>query len=113
VDPASGSARSVEARLAEIAAAGRRTRRPTPRGLWLAAALVAGICTAGLVAMLATGWRRGEPVTQPINPPAARPIAPAAQSGLGIGLVIGAGVGIVIGFAIGRHRDGHSSRNNP
>jgi hypothetical protein len=100
----------AEARLQAIAATGRRTRKPTPRWLWGAAAVVGGICIAGFaIAMLA----EPEPSTRHLEQH--RPSAGAAggESGLGIGLVIGAGVGIVIGFSIARHRGDHSSRNNP
>ena len=87
-----------------IAELGRRTRRPTPRWLWIVAAVVGVICVAGFAAMMLA-----EPA--PSSHPVERP--PAASSGLGIGLAIGAGVGIVIGFSIGRQRRSHSSRNSP
>ncbi|HEX4419140.1 MAG TPA: hypothetical protein VH165_14610 [Kofleriaceae bacterium] len=100
----------IEARLQAIADAGRRTRKPTPRWLWAAAAVFGGICTVGFaIGMLA------EPAPSTRHLEQHRPAAGGVggESGLGIGLVIGAGVGIVIGFSIARHRGGHSSRNSP
>jgi hypothetical protein len=94
----------VAARLASIADVGRRTRRPTPRWLWVAAGIVGTLCAIGFVFLV-------------LGAPAAR--SPHAVnrsqtgSGLGTGLAIGAGVGIVIGFVIARQRADHSSRNSP
>ncbi len=83
---------------------GRRTRKPTPRWLWLVAALVGGgLAIAFAIALLGAGEPAGSSVER----------RPASGSGLGIGLLIGACVGIVIGFSIGRQRADHSSRNNP
>jgi len=103
-----------------IVEVGRRTRKPTPRWLWIAAVLVGGICAIGFaVAMLAerapaghppgelAGHRAGEPIAGPITG------RPTGRSGLGAGLVIGAGAALVIGFSIARHRRSHSSRNSP
>jgi hypothetical protein len=94
----------LAARLAAITDVGRRTRKPTPRGLWIAAGIVGALCAIGFVLLV-------------VSPPAPR--APHAVngsqtgSGLGTGLAIGVGVGIVIGFVIARQRADHSSRNNP
>lgn len=84
---------------------GRRTRRPTPRGLWIVAAIVGVVCAAGFVIMLL-----GDP--EP-GPRLARRASGSGGGGLGIGLVIGACAGVVIGFAIARQRADHSSRNRP
>jgi|GEM_PF-3145511 len=83
---------------------GRRTRKPTPRWLWLVAALVGGgLAVAFAIVLLGAG----EPAGPTVEP------RPASGGGLGIGLLIGVCVGIVIGFSIARQRADHSSRNNP
>jgi hypothetical protein len=91
---------------------GRRTRKPTPRWLWLAATVIGAICAVCFTAMMLGDRERpgGAP-----RPPASHEVeqGPAAGSGLGIGLLIGTGVGIVIGFSIGRQRRSHSSRKRP
>jgi hypothetical protein len=98
-----------EARLRAILARGRQTRKPTPRWLWIAAAIVGAICAVGFaVVMLAD---RGPPNADDASHRLER--RPVTGSGLGIGLVLGAGVGVVIGFAIARQRGDHSSRNSP
>lgn len=83
---------------------GRRTRKLTPRWLWLVAALVGGGLTIAFAIVVLAA-----------DEPTASSVArrPASGGGLGIGLLIGACVGIVIGFSIARQRAGHSSRNNP
>lgn len=118
---------------------GRRTRAAVPRSLWIAAAIVGGVCAAGLgVALL------GEPAPAPAPGPAQaqtqiherseeteggdpagsaggagnrapRGIDRAAPSGTGwgTGLAVGAAGGLVVGFALGRHRRDHSSRSRP
>jgi hypothetical protein len=83
---------------------GRRTRRPTPRGLWIAAAIVGLVCAAGFVALL---------LGDPEPGPRLERRASGGGGGLGLGLVIGACAGVVIGFAIARQRADHSSRNKP
>jgi hypothetical protein len=92
---------------------GRRTRAPVPRGLWIAAAVVGGICIAGLAVAL-----RGEAPRPP--PAAAAPPLPAPAGargpggdGLGTGLVIGAAGGLIVGYALARQRRDHSSRSRP
>jgi len=83
---------------------GRRTRKPLPRGLWIAAAIVGVICATGFaITMLGD---RGS---------ATRAVAPASGggSGTGIGLWAAAGAAIVIGAAVVRHRRTHSSRRRP
>lgn len=94
----------TEAAIAAIAARARQSRKPTPRWMWIAAAVVGALCAAGFVIFMAS----------PGEPPA-HPLARTSDtgSGLGTGLVIGAVVGVVIGFTIARQRGDHSSRNNP
>lgn len=94
----------LAARLASITDVGRRTRKPTPRWLWLAAGVVGTLCAVGFVLLIL-----GAPaahVPHAVN-------GSQTGSGLGTGLAIGAGVGIVIGFVIARQRADHSSRNSP
>ncbi len=87
---------------------GRRTRQPTPRWLWIAAAIVGVICVVCFAVMVLGD--REPPRQSPSNLAERRP---EAGAGLGDGLVIGAGGGIVIGFALGRQRRRHSSRKSP
>jgi hypothetical protein len=82
---------------------GRRTRKPTPRWLWLVAALVGGGLAIAFAIVLLAAEPAGPTVEQ----------RPASGGGLGIGLLIGVCVGIVIGFSIARQRADHSSRNKP
>ena len=94
--------------IAAIAMRGRLTRKRNPRWLWIAAAIVGAICTAGFaVAMLADRTPRGSRVR---SPPAA---GSRLGSGLGIGLAIGGAAGVAIGLVVARQRRNHSSRNNP
>lgn len=89
--------------LAAIALHGRRTRTRNPRWLWIAAAIVGAICTAGFAAaMLAERAPRGS-----------RAQVRPAGSGLGPGLVIGGASGVAIGLAVARQRRDHSSRSSP
>jgi hypothetical protein len=99
---------------------GRRTRQPTPRWLWIAAAVAGVICVTCFAAMMLGGREPpghlpdhppGDPAGDPPRDPIDR--RPAAGAGLGTGLVIGAGAGLVIGFSIGRQRRSHSSRRRP
>ena len=99
---------------------GRRTRAPVPRSLWIAAAIVGGVCTAGLgVALLgepapAPGRAQIHAQAQGAGGRALRGIDWATPSGAGWGgLAIGAAGGLVVGFALGRHRRDHSSRSRP
>jgi hypothetical protein len=95
---------SREADIEAILAHGRRTRKRTPRWLWLLAGAVGVVCAVGFaIAMLGAD--------EPVRPAVER--RPASGGGLGIGLLIGACVGIVIGFSIARQRADHSSRNTP
>jgi hypothetical protein len=115
---------------------GRRTRAPVSRTLWIAAAIVGGICTAGLAVALL-----GEPTPEPGRAQAPAPMDPTGDSaprpaggagrvptprlldslvdrsspgsGWGTGLAVGAMGGLVVGFALGRHRRDHSSRSRP
>lgn len=100
------SDRTSEQALAAILEHGRRTRKPVPRGLWIAALLVGIACAVGFGVMMLS-----EPSSA--GPRAPARTAPRGGGGLGIGLVIGACAGIVIGFAIARQRADHSSRNKP
>ena len=95
----------TEAAIERIVESGRRTRKPTPRWLWIAAIVVGGIAATGFAITMLT---EGEPAGASQSAP-----RPAEHSGLGSGLVIGAAVGLVIGFSIARQRRSHSSRNNP
>jgi hypothetical protein len=95
----------TEAEIQAIVEVGRRTRKPTPRWLWIAAGIVGVICATGFaVVMLGDA--------EPADPPVARRSS-TGGGGLGIGLVIGAGGGLVIGFALARQRRDHSSRSRP
>ncbi len=95
----------TEAVIERIVESGRRTRKATPRWLWITAILVGAIAAAGFViAMLTEGEPAGASQTTP---------RPSEHSGLGSGLVIGAAVGLVIGFSIARQRRSHSSRSSP
>lgn len=89
---------------------GRRTRAPVPRSLWIAAAIVGGVCTTGLVAALL-----GEPAPAPAQAQTQAQLERPSRSGAGwgTGLAIGAAGGLVVGFALGRHRRDHSSRSRP
>jgi drug/metabolite transporter (DMT)-like permease len=87
---------------------GRRTRTPTPRWLWIAAAVVGVICSTGFLAIVLpiALWGR-DPPRHPVEQ------RPPASSGFGMGLAIGASAGVAIGFSIGRQRRSHSSRRSP
>jgi hypothetical protein len=93
--------------IAAIVDVGRRTRKPTPRWLWITAGIVGVICTTGFAVAMLGGHGPGEPA----DPPVAR--RETSGGGLGTGLVIGAGGGVAIGFALARHRRDHSSRSRP
>jgi hypothetical protein len=99
---------------------GRRTRKPTPRWMWIAAMAVGVICAAGFaVAMLGHPSRPGQ-AGDPSRPGSRAPgdardadrSASRPGLGLGLGLLLGAGAGVAIGVAIARQRR-HSSRNIP
>jgi hypothetical protein len=89
-----------------IVQAGRRTRAPVPRSLWIAAAIVGAVGTLGLALALL-----GEPAQPPAH--AAAPAMTHAGAGWGSGLAVGAAGGLVVGLALGRHRRDHSSRKRP
>lgn len=121
--------------IAAIVELGRRTRRPTPRWLWIAAAIVGVVCATGFAIVLladpepVTAHREpaGGPGESGTSAPGARGArgapgprgAPASwvrsgrhRAGLVTGLALGVVIGIVIGVAIGRQRS-HSSRSRP
>lgn len=98
----------TEQAIAAITASAKQARKPTPRWMWLAAAMLGiGGAIAFAIAMLTT-------------PDASGPTAEVARGntgrGFGAGLVIGLVAGIGIGVAIGRsraQRGDHSSRSKP
>jgi hypothetical protein len=98
-----------------IVEAGRRTRKPTPRGLWIAAAIVGVVCATGFaIGMLSdraptSGSLRRDTAAQADR---ASDRGSGLRSGLVTGLVIGVVIGIAIGLGITRQRS-HSSRNTP
>jgi hypothetical protein len=77
-------------RIVEI---GRRTRKPTPRWLWIAAIVVGALAAGGFAAAM---------FAEPQPTMASRAERSPGGTGLGSGLVIGIAVGIVIGYAIAR-----------
>lgn len=83
---------------------GRQTRKPVPRGLWIAAALVAVICATGIAAILLGDHAAPHRAVE-------RP--PSSGASFGSGLLIGAAAGLAIGFAVGRQGRVHSSRKRP
>lgn len=95
-----------------IVEAGRRTRAPVPRSLWIAAAILGAAGTLGLALALL-----GEPAQAPHAAAQALTQAgihrPPSAAGWGTGLAIGAAGGLIAGFALGRHRRDHSSRSRP
>src|SRR4051812_43775296 len=94
-----------------IVEAGRRTRAPVPRSLWIAAAIVGAVGTLGLALAVL-----GEPARPPARAAAQASLerSPSPSStGWGSGLAVGAVGGLVVGLALGRHRRDHSSRNSP
>jgi hypothetical protein len=93
--------------IAGIVELGRRTRKPTPRWLWIVSLAVAVICMIAFAAVLVSAREPARPAPVVVR------ARPGAGGGLGIGLAIGVAVGIVIGFSIGRQRRSHSSRNSP
>jgi len=95
-------------RIDAILELGRRTRKPVPRALWLAAAVVAVICATGLAMVLL-----GSPAPTRSRPqPRVDREAPGG-AGFGTGLAVGAAAGLAIGFALARQRRDHSSRSRP
>jgi hypothetical protein len=101
--------------IAAIVELGRRTRRPLPRWLWIAAAIVGVVCAIGFVIVLVADHAPAGPAparSEPGGRPPGTGAGTRERSGLLTGLMIGAAVGLVIGVAIGRQRS-HSSRNSP
>jgi formate/nitrite transporter FocA (FNT family) len=94
----------TQARIAAILERGRRTRKPQPRALWIAAAIVGAICAGGFaVAMLGTAAPERAAIGRP---------APEG-AGFGTGLVVGVTAGLAIGVALPRQRRDHSSHSSP
>ncbi len=93
-----------------IVEVGRRTRAPVPRSLWIAAAIVGAVGTAGLAVVL-LGDAAPAPAQAQVQAQIERPSPSGA--GPGTGLAIGAAGGLIVGFALGRHRRDHSSRKRP
>lgn len=106
-----------DARIAEIVAAGRATRRPVSRAAWLAAGIVGAICALGFVLLLAPGGAQdGAQATGSEGAAGDHVSARASSRGAGCagGLGLGLGLGIAIGFAIARRQAAdHSSRKSP
>jgi hypothetical protein len=94
-----------EQAIEAIIEAARRTRTPTPRWLWILAAVIGIGCAAAFVIALVSG---GDGTSHP--PPAAR-----GNTGVGFasGIAIGLAAGIAIGYAIARQVRDHSSRSKP
>jgi H+/Cl- antiporter ClcA len=87
----------VEAKAREIELAARASRRPLPRGVWIASFVVSIACVIGLT----IAW------LQDRNTPADKTLehrAPAHQSGLWLGLLVGIGLGIAIGSVLAARR---------
>jgi protein-S-isoprenylcysteine O-methyltransferase Ste14 len=82
-----------EAAIDRIVEIGRRTRKPTPRWLWIAAIVVGALAAGGFAAVM---FAEPQPTT------ASRVERSPGGAGLGSGLIIGVAVGIVIGYAIAR-----------
>jgi hypothetical protein len=101
--PEAASAAS-EAAIDRIVEIGRRTRKPAPRSLWIAAIVVGALAAGGFAAAM---FADPQPTT------ASRIERSPDGAGLGSGLLIGVAVGIVIGYAIARQRRDHSSRSSP
>lgn len=104
-----------------ILEAGRRTRPRTSRGMWIAAAILGGICLVGFVLlMIAEPSKKSEPAV-PTTAPA------RSARGFATGILVGGVAGLAIGYAIARHRGSksesdqssgssvsrHSSRKSP
>jgi hypothetical protein len=108
-----------ESRIAEIAEAGRRTRKAAPRGMWIAAVVIGGLCAIGFAIAMLAGGEPGPRVARHAS------VGSSSHAGvgtltisppLGVGLVVGLVAGVVIGIAIGRQRSAardHSSRKRP
>lgn len=121
-DPARPAA-SDDARLAEIVAGARATRRPPTRAMWIAAAIVGVLCAVGFVLLFVAGGAADEATNEVTNsapgaPSAASPSLdrPRAFRGTGCagGLGLGLAAGLAIGFWLGRRQGGdHSSRSRP
>jgi hypothetical protein len=104
-EPAASADAGAAARIAEILAAGRATRRRPAQATWIAAAAVGAICALGFVLLLLDGGGGGS---------AGEPARGASGTGCAGSLGLGLGIGIGIGFVLGRRqRKGHSSRNRP
>jgi MFS family permease len=114
----------TEQAIAAISASAKQARKPTPRWMWLAAALLGiGGAIAFAVAMLTTP-DASEPTTDVARGNTGRGFG----AGLVIGLVAGIGIGVAVGKSHGkrdaqqrecdaevdaRQRGDHSSRSKP
>src|SRR5262249_8507833 len=109
VSPCYEPAMSRDAEIAAIVERGRRTRKPLPRGLWIAALIVGAVGAAGFAVTLVSG---AEPVPGRV---ATTATSPSTRSGteFAAGLAVGGAAGLVIGLALGRQRRDHSSRSSP
>ena len=98
------------ARIAEIMAGGRATRRRSSRAMWLAAMLVGAVCALGFALLLVSGGDAGGPAAGSGAPAALPPTARESRTGCAGGLGLGLGLGLAVGYALGRR---HSSRSSP
>jgi len=80
-----------EAAARAIAEAAKRTRRPLPRGLWIASLVVSAVCVIAFAVVFL--FSDSDPRPEARGPRSAVP----ASNGFSIGLVIGLGSGIAIG----------------
>ncbi len=90
--------REAEARA--IVERAKAARRPTPRGVWIAAIVVAIVC----VGSLAIGYLIGGGASPAPRAPAKLPEAGGGLGGFGIGLVVGIGVGLALGSLLALRR---------
>lgn len=93
-----------EDKAAAILRAAKAERRGTSRGVWIAAAVIGGLCTIGFVVLM-FGDRGTVPSAAPNR------VVEDHGLGFGAGILVGVVVGLGIGLAIARQRQ--SSRNTP
>ncbi len=85
-----------EDKAAEILRAAKAGRRGSSRGMWIAAAVIGGLCAIGFVLLMVA--ERGTPSSVPSR------VADDHGLGFGAGILVGVVVGIAIGFTISRDR---------